>query len=304
MDYIILTFAVLCFATQFAFNKAYEGCIKQTTITAFVLPAVIGIVGSLQYIIISGFSIELTTPSILLAIAMAAAFIPCYVIGIKVLSLGSLAIYSMFMMLGGMLVPFFYGILLLNEEVSLPRAVGSILLTAFIILQAQIQNSAMAQNNKASKKDRIVFLILCIAIFFLNGMTGVIAKMHEMQSNPISEANYTFLYSVFSAVISLALLALALISKNRGQKIKEIRTTLAPKPMLFMVGLGVMTNTGNFLLLKAAANLPASVQFPFTSGGVILLSALYSALIFREQISKKEWITVLGASLATILFLF
>jgi hypothetical protein len=34
-------------------------------------------------------------------------------IGIKVLSLGSLAVCSMFMMLGGMLVPFFYGIIFL-----------------------------------------------------------------------------------------------------------------------------------------------------------------------------------------------
>lgn len=62
--------------------------------------------------------------------------IPYYMIGIKVLSLGSLAVYSMFMMLGGMLVPFFYGIIFLEENISIAQIVGTVLLTVFIVLQA------------------------------------------------------------------------------------------------------------------------------------------------------------------------
>ena len=235
---------------------------------------------------------------------MAATFIPCYALGIKVLEIGSLAIYSMFMMLGGMLLPYFYGIIFLNEAVTLPRAIGSILLATFIVLQSLIQNAAMSKEEKKSLKDRLLFLTLCIAIFFLNGMTGVIAKMHEMSAEAISEANFTFLYSAFTALISLLLIVIVFMGGGAKEKLAQVGTAMKPKPMLSMVGLGLMTNSGNFLLLKAAANLPASVQFPFTSGGVILLSTLVSAFIFKDKISKKEWLTVLGASVATVLFLF
>ena len=166
MSYIFLSFAVFCFATQFAFNKVYEGSIKQTTATAITLPLIIGIVGVIQCAFMCGFSITVTPTSLILAVAMALAFIPCYVLGIKVLNIGSLAIYSMFMMLGGMLVPFFYGILFLNEEVTLCKIFGSILLTLFIILQAFWQQpndtddteSVQAGKNKKIKKRNGYFL--------------------------------------------------------------------------------------------------------------------------------------------------
>ena len=304
MSYIFLCFAVLCFAAQFAFNKVYEGSIKQTTATALVLPLVIGIIGVIQCAIMCGFSITLSPISLILAFAMALAFIPCYVLGIKVLNLGSLAIYSMFMMLGGMLVPYFYGIIFLNEGLTEAKGIGCILLTAFIVMQAIIQNESMAKNKSGTKKERITFLALCIAIFFLNGMTGVIAKIHEISAGAVSEANFTFLYSLVTALVSLVLLLFLPSGKEKGGKAKEIASAMAKKPLFSMIGLGIMTNTGNFLLLKAAAKLPASVQFPFTSGGVILLSALVSALVFREKLVRKEWLAVLGASAATILFLF
>ena len=71
-----------------------------------------------------------------------------------------------------------------------------------------------------------------------------------------------------------------------------------------MVLLGAATYGGNFLQLLAADKVPASVQFPLVSGGVIVLSALVSVLFFKEKISKKEWISVAGAFVSTFLFAF
>ena len=71
-----------------------------------------------------------------------------------------------------------------------------------------------------------------------------------------------------------------------------------------MALIGTATYTGNFLHLKAASVVPASVQFPIVSGGVIVLSSLISAVIFREKVTKREWISVIGAFLSTFLFMF
>ena len=76
------------------------------------------------------------------------------------------------------------------------------------------------------------------------------------------------------------------------------------RPILIMTLLGASAYVGNFLHLKAAAYVPASVQFPLVSGGVIVLSALASRLIFKEKISKKEWLSVGGAFISTLLFAF
>ena len=75
-------------------------------------------------------------------------------------------------------------------------------------------------------------------------------------------------------------------------------------PLIIMALIGAATYTGNFLHLKAASFVPASVQFPIVSGGVIVLSSLISAVIFREKVTKREWISVIGAFLSTFLFMF
>lgn len=84
--------------------------------------------GALIFFCAGGFSVSFSPVSALWAAIFAVIMIPYYMIGIKVLSLGSLAVYSMFMMLGGMLVPFFYGIIFLEENISIAQIVGTVLL--------------------------------------------------------------------------------------------------------------------------------------------------------------------------------
>ena len=82
-------------------------------------------------------------------------------LGIKVLSLGSLAVYSMFMMLGGMLVPFFYGAFFLNESISAAQIVGTVLLSLFIILPLSGKDSVPGiQTNYPSAENAAALYII------------------------------------------------------------------------------------------------------------------------------------------------
>jgi multidrug transporter EmrE-like cation transporter len=92
--------------------------------------------------------------------------------------------------------------------------------------------------------------------------------------------------------------------RNRKEKRRQVMTTLKIKPMGIMALIGATTYTGNFLHLLAANDVPASVQFPLVSGGVIVLSAFVSFFAFKEKMSVKEWISIGGAFLSTVLFAF
>ena len=305
-EYIIIMLAVCSFAAQFAFTKIFESSIKQTTLTSLVMLVVTSIIGTVLYLAVGLFRVEFSWFSFIWAAALAVIMIPYYMIGIKVLSLGSLAIYSMFMMLGGMLVPFFYGILFLNEDISWGKVCGCILLTAFIIYQAVSQQSNETETASAQQKNtKWLFFILCLVIFFINGMTGVIAKAHQIGGEAaIDEISFTVISCGLTALFSGIMLALQFIKGDRKEKLAQIKETFQFKPMWAMIAIGATTYTGNFLHLKAAEKVPASVQFPLVSGGVIVLSALVSAFIFREKVHKKEWISVAGAFLTTFLFAF
>lgn len=295
--YIIIMLAAICFTAQFSFTKSYEKAVKPTLATTLIMVTVTNLVGAFLFWVVGGFAIKISVVSLFWAVIFAAVMIPYFIIGVKVLSLGSLAIYSMFMMLGGMIVPFFYGVLFLKESLTFGRIIGTLLLSLFIVLQAVWPKSDKEQTTTKGKKS--VFFGLCLLIFFLNGMTGVITKAHAVDPRAVDEISFTVLACAVTAVLSFIFLLF-----NGKKTCSALKETLQPYPFFVMILLGGAAYTGNFLHLKAAAFVPASVQFPLVSGGVIVLSALTSRFFFQEKLPAKEWISVTGAFISTILFAF
>ena len=173
MAILAMVAATIFFAGQFVFTKIYESATRQTVNTALLMLVVTSMTGAVMYFAVGGFSVQFSAASFVWAGVFGLIMIPYYVIGIKVLSLGSLAVYSLFMMLGGMLVPLFYGVILLKERITLSQGIGSVLLVVFIILQSLVQKTQTHEQTE-NKKGKTLYFILCIAIFLINGLTGVI----------------------------------------------------------------------------------------------------------------------------------
>ena len=304
INYIIISLAVVCFAGQFAFTKLYESTVKQNMISLLVMLIFTSLTGMILYLCVGKFQVQFSTVTLMWAAMLALIMIPYYIVSIYVISLGSLAIYSMFMMLGGMLVPFFYGIVFLVEKITVGKILGTILLSLFIIMQALSAKPKDEVNSaKSSTKRKYLFLTLCLLIFFINGLTGVIAKAHQISKGATNEISFTIISCALTLILSLILFAFFSL-KNRNESKEQILLSVKSKPMCIMFLIGAATYTGNFLHLKAASHVPASIQFPLVSGGVILLSALASAFIFKEKSAAKEWISIAGAFLSTVVFAF
>jgi len=302
-EYILILLAVVCFAAQFAITKLFGRAVEKNMGTTMVMLVVSGAAGAVLYFIINGFQIQFSTVSVFWSFVLALLIIPCHAIGIKVLSMGSLAIYSMFMMLGGMLVPFFYGIVFLGEPLSLGKALGSILLTACVVLQAVWQKEPADTTGKADSRQKYRFFLLCMVIFLCNGLTGVVAKVHGISEGAVDAVSFIVTYCGFISLLSLVILLLS-FCRDREKMRQQSKVMFGSKPLLLVVALGIASYTGSFLHVKAAVHIPASLQFPLVSGGVIVLSSLISAVAFKERLPAKEWLSLLGAFVATVLFAF
>ena len=171
------------------------------------------------------------------------------------------------------------------------------LLTFFLIFQVAGVKTARATRKK--------FYALCVVMFFINGIVGVLTSL---QSNPVAPAmtseNFTILKSLIMIVLSAAIIGILLLGKkSRAANVSALRTALAPRPVVFGTICSAVAGIGGFLQLVANAKVPNTVQYPIVTGGTIV-TAVAAFLFFREKQSRRSTICLAGAFLSTILFVF
>ena len=295
--YLFVFLAVFCFTLQFIFTRLYSRTVRESAVSALCMLFTVGVVGAILAFLGCGGRPAFSGVSLLMAAVFALVMIPYHTLGIKALALGSLSVYSTFMMLGGMLLPFLYGILLLEEAVTVGKLLGCLLLSASILLQGLATG-----RREEGRRGGIAFFLICLAIFAVNGMTGVISQTHALSEGAVDEWSFTFYASLLTAALALLLLGGVLLTKKHARQ--ELSVMRSPRALGFAALLGLCMNLGNFLILLAAPHIGASIQFPLISGGTIALSAVAALLLFREKPSRLEFTAILGACLSTVLFAF
>lgn len=296
--YIFILLAVTAFTLQFVLTKLFSAAAREGGVAAFCMLIAVGLAGAAAALIASGGRVHLSGASLWLALLFALVMIPYHTLSVKALALGDLSTYSVFMMLGGMLLPFLYGILLLDEAATVGKILGCVLLSVGIVWQGYIQGRG---KGKAARGG--LYLTLCLIIFIVNGLTGVISQAHALNPAAADEVSFILLSSVGTAIFAAVGLLVLLLCGGRMAR-GECKVFFTSRAVFLALLLGVMMNVGNFLILLAAPHVGASIQFPLISGGTILFSAVAAYLFFRERPAKGEIWPLLVTLLSTVLFAF
>lgn len=279
--YGLLTAAVTMFSFQFLFNRIFEKEYGNSLRAMFVFSAGSSLVGLLGLLIINGFKVEYTHFSLLMAFFAALDSIGYTYFSLKALGRINLSLYSMFAMLGGMILPSVTGIVFYNEELTLGKGICYALLLLSLLMTVK----------KGEKKSGYVYYM---GVFMLNGMSGVLSTVFSNAPyEKTSDAGYSVLIAATALVICLVFLPFI---KGDGKR-------LTKKAVFSMGGYGVLCRLGNYLLLIALAHIPASAQYPFVTGGVMIISTVIS-LFTKNKPSKREIIGVAVAFSALLILMF
>lgn len=279
--YGLLTISVIMFGFQFYFNDMYKKENGSDSVSAFVLTFISGVAGVISLLLINGFSIEATPFTLIISSVSACNSILYSFCSLKALARINLSLYSLFAMLGGMVLPFFQGIIFYNEDIT----VAKILCMIFVILALGLTVE------KGEKRGGTLYYA---GVFVLNGMSGVLSKIFkESAYDKTSDAMYSIWIAMFAVLIS-GIVLLCMLKKLKLPNFKAL---------LYGVGYGSITRVANYLLLIALAVLPASVQYPFITGGVMIVSTVFS-VIMGQKPSKKEVLSVALSFVGILLLVF
>jgi hypothetical protein len=111
MDYILVMLAAVLLAFEFSFSKKYQSIEGTAIVSGLRYNMLTGLLSALIMFGINGFRFEFSGYSLIMALSMSLCSSLNVLLSFKVLKLGGMALYSTFLMSGGMLLPYIFGVL-------------------------------------------------------------------------------------------------------------------------------------------------------------------------------------------------
>ncbi|HIS70060.1 MAG TPA: EamA family transporter [Candidatus Gallacutalibacter stercoravium] len=272
MYYGLIFLAVVMFGGCFALNDVYRNMRGSSMKISLQFTLISSLAGLLVLLAANGFSVACTPFTLIIALLAAVNSIGFTFCGFKALGIINLSLYSLYSMLGGMMLPFLQGILCYGESFT----------TAKIICLGFICAALLLTVKKGETKRGTIYYI---GIFVLNGMSGVLSKFFASAPYPKTDAAS---YSILTALCS-AILAGLIFVFFFGKK-DDIPKSTPPSVVVAALG-GIVNRIANLILIVALAHVDASAQYPLVTGGVMIVSTVI-CFFRKNKPSKKEVLSI------------
>lgn len=287
MNYLLVMIATVLLTFDFALQKRYQSVEGTDLVAGLKFNAVNGLLTAVIFFALSDFKIEFSWFSVILAFAMALFGMTYSILSFKILKISGMVIYSIFLMSGGMLLPYFYGVLFLEEPLSPIRIVGVVIILIAVII-----------SNRTKDSIKVTVLPLCVAVFVLNGFVSIISKAHQINESfsPVGSTAFVMYSGIAKFLFSTAAL---LFHREK----KPAASFSSKATLLVLFGSALIGGVSYTLQLIGAKALPATVLYPIVTGGSIAFSALSGKVFFKEKLSIQQMIGIALCFAGTLLFL-
>ncbi len=188
----------------------------------------------------------------------------------------------------GVIFPLIYAFFFLNEEVRPLLLVGIILSVLSVYF--------------VSKKDKIkdithtksLLILLPILVLVGSGIIDTSLKVIEQQLSGVSAAAPTIMIFSAAAVFG-SIVTVFRLSKGK--------TTIAKKNIIGGIILGIPNYFSIYFLIKALQSdfFTTSQVYPLNNIGVVVASTVFSVLIFKEHLNKRNIVGIIMAIVAIVL---
>ena len=290
-DYFMIILAVVLLALGFVMQKIYQKRTDDTTEGGVDFSIISGLFSIVILILTNGFSVSFTWYSVINAVLKSACCLAYTIIGFRIMKESSVAIYMLFLMSGGMLVPSVWGWIFLKEAPKPMHIIGLAVILVSIII-----------NNIGKEKLSAGLLLKCCAVFILNGFVSIFSKLHQINTTyeMVSTVEYAMLSVIASLVMSLLLKGILSLKKS-GATRQKLEFKLLPIIIVFTYS--ILGTASSILQLEGAKNLPASMLYPMITGGSVALMGVFALIFFKEKLSARGWISVAFCCAGTCLFI-
>ena len=202
------------------------------------------------------------------------------------------------------------GIMFFDESIGWPQIVGIILMLFSFYFAVQTTGE--------EKKANLRWLILSLISFAGCGAIGIMQKVHQ-NTDYKTEINAFLIISFITMAVTCFICALVLYMKATPKERAPESTIYAAHScnaptfkapsrefIIFftwtVITCGICTALNNKFNLYLSGVIDSAVFFPLVNGGHLVLSTLAALVIFKEKLSKTQWVGV-AIGIASVIFL-
>lgn len=283
MPVLLILLCTVTVTVQQVFKKQYS---LRCAGGNYFFSALVSFFALLFFLLIPG-KISLGTDILPYSAGFAAMFALATVFSVMALTIGSLAITSLVLSYS-LIIPTLYGILFLNEKITLLKCGGILLLLiSLFLVRAQTK-----EDNKASKPT-VKWIIYVLIAFVANGMCSVVQNAQQRRFNGMQNSNFMIL----ALIISTAVLFVLSLIFERNTILNALK-----KGTVLSAACGICNGATNYLVMVIIAAVASSVFFPVLSAGQLILTFIISVFAYKEKFIPRQ-IAGLACGLASLVFL-
>jgi len=273
MLYLLLFISIVAETSKNICNNHFGKNILRTTSDSILFNVISGI-GAFFFLLITTGKLHISGYSLGMAVLFAVITAAANYFSLMAVATGPMAISSLFVYMGGMIVPAMFGVLYYQQTVSIFQIIG-----CFFMIVSLIFNISFKENSRMTAK----WLLYAVGSFFMWGFTGICQQIH--QNSPYAhELNSFLLYSFLIMILLFLLIFFPIRTKEASDRRYFVRS----KSSFYVLTAGVFIGLVYQINLYLSGKLPSIIFFPLVNGGVMLLSALAAILLFREKTDIRQ----------------
>lgn len=272
---MIIVFASLQSVSKKAFSEKVSGGV-------YIFSALSSL-AAILFFVATAVKPEFNTAFLPYSAGFGIAYAVSLVFGFMAIECGSLSLTTL-MTSYSLMIPMFYGLIFLKEQVSDLMYAGIILLFISIVL---------INKRNGDNVITVKWLIYVFLSFVGNGMCSVVQKM---QQNAFGGA-YKSEFMIAALALVTVILAVCSIIKERKNFALYLK-----KGWGLALGCGLMNGAVNLFVMFLSGKMPVSIMFPSISAGGIVITFLISKFLYKEKLSRRQ-LWGFGAGILSIIFL-
>jgi len=289
MRALLVAVLTLLFSFQSLFCKLYSQ--KNTNGSAATVSAVFSITygafAGLVTLVLTGFRFAPSPQTLLCGLLNAGMLLLYNTAMIGASRGGSYSIQMISSLFGGIVLPLLHEVLFLGGSLSaLQLAAIALMLVSFVLLNLK---------GFSLKGSSGRFLLWCAALFVSNGLYGVLMNLQQSLLGGAERNEMIILTYLCMALMYAA----AQLLRDREALRRGFR--LGREPLLWLLLCCASATAAAHLMLYVLTLVDAAVLYTIDNGGVLVLSVLYSCVLFRERLSRAQFAGIALAAASVVM---